>query len=156
MSLLIRQRSLGQHCPPWERTSHWVCSSCKRQSEHIRTSLGTWIFINEYPSDRLRTFRKLNCRASFGKNKKHRPCYTFHRRESRLLLLVPQSVSLRPMQLFITLAVTISNRISKFETNFYENWKRVDSLLSEIERGVSKIVLPLILDLCNESPCSLN
>jgi hypothetical protein len=24
----------------WERTAHWVCSSCKRNLDHVRTCLG--------------------------------------------------------------------------------------------------------------------
>jgi hypothetical protein len=49
-----------------ERTSHLVCSSCKRKLQHAQTCLVTWVCLTQHPIDTLLIFRELNCRTLYA------------------------------------------------------------------------------------------
>jgi hypothetical protein len=49
----------------WKRTTHLVCSSCKRKLEHVQTSLDAWISLTQHPCDTA-PIRKLNCHKFNG------------------------------------------------------------------------------------------
>jgi hypothetical protein len=49
----------------WERAAHWVCSSCKRELEHVQTCWSTRVCQSQHRSDTLLPFRELHCCTTY-------------------------------------------------------------------------------------------